>query len=243
MPSSVKQHIQISMQIPPTDPKHVVTLEYLDAKLSAKVKNPVRGILLSNLVGTYNSGDKTLTSTAQILLTADDIGWSPADRILVAAQSNATQNGIYVVTAVGAAGSAQIILTRASDFDESEKITTGVRIPVSEGLNYHDSVWVLDTEGTILLDTTELEFVQDIVTVPAPSSKGYQTKITGNNILTQWDIQHDLDTNALLHSIVNVLTGEEEIFGFSIIDSNNVRINTTVPIPNSKEYDVTIVAL
>jgi hypothetical protein len=69
----------------------------------------------------YDNGSSgvgaTLTSSTQARLVVDGANATTGDRILVKNESTGAHNGIYVVTAQGAAASAQWVLTRATDFD------------------------------------------------------------------------------------------------------------------------------
>jgi hypothetical protein len=129
----------------PTDDAHAATKAYVDAARSGlDVKASVR-----------------VATTAAVLLASglenadvvDGITLATGDRVLVKDQSTATENGIYVVQATGAA-------VRATDADTSAEVTTGMFTFVSEGTVNADSGWVLTTNDTITLGTTALTFVQ-----------------------------------------------------------------------------------
>ena len=51
-------------------------------------------------------------------------------------------------------------MTRASDADASSEVTPGLFVFVEQGTAWADSGWVLTTDGTITLNTTNLTFVQ-----------------------------------------------------------------------------------
>jgi hypothetical protein len=74
------------------------------------------------------------------------------DRVLVKNQDTASENGIYVVQASGAA-------VRATDFDADAEVTPGAFTFVEEGTQA-DSGWVLTTDGAITVGTTGLTFAQ-----------------------------------------------------------------------------------
>lgn len=85
-------------------------------------------------------------------------GSSPAigNRVLVRNQTLGEQNGIYVWNGAGNA------MTRATDFDTSSKVVGGVCVRVNGGNNFADTVWFLNTSGTIVLGTTPLTFIREL---------------------------------------------------------------------------------
>lgn len=113
---------------------------YADSLVSGfHVKAPAKAVATSNI---------TLSGTQ----TVDGVALTAGQRILVAGQTAAETNGIYVV-ASGA-------WTRATDADSSSEVKDGMSVFVEEGTNYGDSTWVLVTNNDITLNTTALSFVQ-----------------------------------------------------------------------------------
>lgn len=108
-----------------------------------EIKGPVRfgttGNISLNGLTVQANGDWTAALTA-------------GDRIMVRAQTDATQNGIYVA-ASGA-------WTRSSDFNSSTTIKTNSYFFVSEGTIMADTGWVMTTDGVITPDVTAIEFTQ-----------------------------------------------------------------------------------
>ncbi len=130
----------------------------LDSKDAVRVKTDSA---LSTYTQTGAGTGATLTADANGALTIDGITLSQGDRVLVDSLGSASDadNGIYVVTETGD-GSNPWILTRATDADTAEKVTSGMYTFVMEGTNYADSGFILTTDGTIVLDTTSLNFTQ-----------------------------------------------------------------------------------
>jgi hypothetical protein len=97
-----------------------------------------------------------VVTTANITLsgtqTIDGVVLVAGDRVLVKDQSTASENGIYVVDS----GS----WSRSSDADSDAEVTSGLFTFVSEGDTHADSGWVLTTNDTIVLGTTNLAFAQ-----------------------------------------------------------------------------------
>jgi hypothetical protein len=105
-----------------------------------------------NQVKVATTNDVVLT-TALTLGTSkiDNVLIASGDRILVKAQSNRVENGIYTVGSNG-------ILSRASDFLNGSSQTPSSIVFVQEGDNFADTGWVLSSDGTILVGTTDVIF-------------------------------------------------------------------------------------
>lgn len=101
---------------------------------------PVRAVAVANV--TISSGLENGDSL-------DGLTLATGDRVLLTAQSDATQNGIYVVVASGAA-------SRSSE--------TGAQLAnhlflVQEGTTYHDTTWSINNDS-ITLGSTSITVVQ-----------------------------------------------------------------------------------
>lgn len=111
-------------------------------------KQAVRVITLTNIVlagGAPNS--------------VDGVNLSTNDRVLVAGQSSAAQNGIYYVTTLGSGSNGT--WTRSIDTDTTGELLAGTIVMVTEGLVYADTQWKLTTNDPIVIGTTPLVFAQN----------------------------------------------------------------------------------
>ena len=126
----------------PVSDQDAVNKRYADALVTGlDVKDSVRVATTANI---------TLSGTQTI----DGITLVAGDRVLVKDQSTASQNGIYDV----AAGA----WSRSDDADNTPggEVTSGMFTFVEEGSANADAGFILQTTGTITLDTTALTFVQ-----------------------------------------------------------------------------------
>ena len=89
----------------------------------------------------------------------DGVNLSANDRILVTGQNTASQNGLYLVAAVGSGSNGT--WTRTSDGNETGEIEAGMIIMVTEGSVYHDTQWKLITDNPITVGSTALTFTQN----------------------------------------------------------------------------------
>ena len=122
----------------------LVTKEYVDAvKVGLDVKDSAR-------VATTGSNIDLSSAPAAI----DGVTLSSGDRVLVKDQSTASANGIY--TYAGSGNS----MTRATDFDADAEVTSGAFVFIEEGTTNGDNGFVLTTDGSITVGTTNLAFAQ-----------------------------------------------------------------------------------
>jgi phage-related tail fiber protein len=85
----------------------------------------------------------------------DGISLSDKDRVLLAGQTNQSQNGIYYWSV--STGK----LTRALDADSIFELSAGNKVYVEDGNTQGKSSWVLVTQGVITPGTTSLVFSKE----------------------------------------------------------------------------------
>lgn len=115
----------------------------------------------------------TASITLSGLQTVDGVALAAGDRVLVKNQTNAVDNGLYVV--------ATSAWKRATDADENSEVTPGLTVTVESGTAQADSVWQLVTDGTIVLGTTALAFqniTNGLAKLASPSFTGTPTAPT-----------------------------------------------------------------
>ena len=151
----------------PTSDLHAATKQYVDG-LAAGINfhQPVVAATAGNLAGTYDNGTSglgaTLTKASNGSIgTIDGATVSVGNRILVRAQTNAAENGVYVITAVGSV-SAPWVITRATDADNnpSGELATGDFVFVTSGSTNGSKGFILSTTGPILIGSTEISYAQ-----------------------------------------------------------------------------------
>ena len=129
----------------PTADAHAATKGYVDAARSGlDVKQSVRAATTTSvlLASGLENGD-----------TIDGVTLATDDRVLVKNQGTASQNGIYVVQATGAA-------VRATDFDGTGEVSGGAFTFVEEGTINADSGFVVSSNGPITVGTDAINWVQ-----------------------------------------------------------------------------------
>ena len=129
----------------------------LDTKPSCRVGTT------ADLSATYNNGTlgvgATLTANINGAISIDDIALSVNDRVLVKDQTDATENGIYVVTTVGD-GSTDFVLTRATPEDQPSELSGGAFVFVEEGTVGENNGYTFTHTGAPTFGTTDLDVAQ-----------------------------------------------------------------------------------
>ena len=136
-----------------------------------------------NIAGTYTDGNfqpdypgvgATLVTSVK---TIGDVVLAEDDRVLLTGQTDAKQNGVYVV---GDVSGDQVTLTRADDLDGHPSIKyNGASFLIAEGKN-KGQVWRVSNTGEITFGTDDITFVQ--VFAPTPLQAGAGIKVTGSTI-------------------------------------------------------------
>lgn len=119
-------------------------------------------------------GNVSLTGTQTI----DTIAVAVGERVLVRAQTNAAQNGIYLV-ATGA-------WSRTSDADSAAELR-GAIVPIESGATYADHRFAMTTDAPITVDTTALTFV-DIGAASPSAYDRVQQSLTCNVCTTNYSL-------------------------------------------------------
>jgi hypothetical protein len=220
----------------PTAPQDIVNVKWVQDYVQGKVKAPVRAASTANIAGTYAPASMTLTYGANGAAVIDSVTLALGDRVLLAGQTDATQNGIYTLTTLGDASTAAV-LTRADDFNNSGEIYPGVRIAVNEGGTYADKDFRLITDGTIVLDSTALTFIID--TAPSGVAK-YAETITGDNTTTTFPITHGLGTSDVTVAIRDLVTGDDVFTDTAVTDNNTITLTFATAPANTKTYRVIV---
>jgi hypothetical protein len=152
----------------------IVNKTYVDALVASGVHfhQPVRVESPTALVAVYNQPNgagngvgATLTNSgANVSLVVDGISVANTNRVLVYTQSNAVQNGVYVVSDIGS-NVTSWVLTRSDDtntygFDSPEALSEGSTFFVQEGDTGAGETYTCNTPGVITFGTSNITFTQ-----------------------------------------------------------------------------------
>jgi hypothetical protein len=158
---------RITGLLDPTQAQDAATKSYVDSVAEGlHIHESVHAIATTSLetitgdTVNYNNGTNgvgaTLTLSTALDLAGGDIDGDTdlavTDRIIIAGQSNAAHNGIYVITST-------TVLTRASDFDTPTEMAGGDFVFVTHGTNYANTGWVM-SEAVNAVGTDPVLFIQ-----------------------------------------------------------------------------------
>jgi hypothetical protein len=161
----------------PTQNTDVANKQYVDTIATSGIDyhDPVRlesPNTVGNLTVTYNQPNgagngvgATLTNAgANVVLTVDGVLANVSDRILIYNQSNAVQNGVYVVSNTGSS-TYQWIMTRSTDADtyganSAQDLSGGSVFFVTNGNTGAGESYVCNNNGVITFGTTPITFAQ-----------------------------------------------------------------------------------
>ena len=205
---------------------------------SVRVESPDSA---GNLNATYDNGTDgvgaTLTNAGtQAALVIDGVTLNTSDRVLIYAQTDATQNGVYTVTDTGSV-STNWILTRATDADSYEPTTAdgldgGSYFYVQEGDTGAGEAYVCNNTGTITFGTTDITFVQFSSALVYTAGSGIN--INGSRVISVSGVPTDADLTVLSATMATSInntntnvTALSATFATSINNSNtNITTNT-----------------
>jgi len=192
---------------------------------------------------TYDNGTSgvgaTLTADANGAL-ADIDGQTLVqyDRLLVKNQATGLQNGIYEVSVVGDAGTA-FVLTRVTDYDESDEVMAGDLVVIDIGTDNADKVFILTSNDDLTVGTDALVFAS-LGTNLIEAGDGLSYDGTELNVNAGNGIKIDTD---------NVAVEPNDFAGSGVVDdgSDNLAIDwfvpgTDTPASVDKAVDVTDLA-
>ena len=144
----------------PSSAQDAATKAYVDSVANGlDVKASVKLASTANVAGTYNNGNGTITAGSNGAISIDGVTPSANDRVLLKNQTDATENGLYLVTTVGD-GSTAYVLTRTPDADAAAEITGGAFVFVEQGTANADNGYVFTHNGTPTLGTTDITVEQ-----------------------------------------------------------------------------------
>ena len=191
---------------------------------------------------TYSNGTSgvgaTLTASANARLVMDGANATTGDRVLVKNQADATQNGIYVVTAQGSV-SAAYVLTRASDHDNlNDEVIRGDAVYVANGATNANQGFIISSEGTgasdkHVLGTDDMNWSQFTGTANITAGTGItktgNTLSIGQSVATNASVTFSAVTAALTGnaSTATILETARNIAGQSFNGSANISIAPT----------------
>jgi len=138
----------------PTSPTDAANKEYVDDVAQGLHALPAaEAATTTDLNATFNSGANTLTGNSNGAIVIDTVTLSVGDNLLVKDQTNAWENGSYVVTQTGD-GTSPFILTRCDFCDETSEVPGAFEF-VTAGSTYGNTGWVATVPDGFTLNATD----------------------------------------------------------------------------------------
>jgi hypothetical protein len=198
LPNDITVAGNITINGTPTQSTHAVTKGYVDSVAEGLNVHPASKAATTTNIDLTTGG----------LLIIDGYQTIAGDRILVKSQTNAAQNGIYVV-ASGA-------WTRAADFDAPAEIVPGDFTFVENGSTYADTGWV-QTNTVTTVGTDPIAFTQ--FSGAGTYLAGNGLTLTGGTFSIDTTITADLSTT---QTLTNKTLTSPTISGLYLSDNNIV---------------------
>ena len=177
--------IRLANVATPTAGTDAVNKSYVDAAIvGLSVKQPVRVVALVNLAA--------LATALAVGAAVDGVTLAAGDRVLVAGQTTASENGIYVVAATGAPARAADLATGSSG--------SGAYVFVDQGTDSKDRSYVCTTDrGSDTVGSSALAFVQ--FSARATAMAGHGLVVGAGDEL---DVNTDNSTLAVIADVVQI---------------------------------------
>lgn len=180
--------------------------------------------------GTRGNGARLVNAGALAALSLDSVAVAENDRVLIHAQTNGNENGIYVVIEPGSSAVAWI-LERAPDFHSIEQIKAGWFCPIEAGTTNAGDMFVVVEPVPGVLGVDDLNFTAaavsglgtmstqdaDAVAITGGTISGITELTVANNGL------HILDTNASHDLIITPATNLTADRVFSLATGDAAR--------------------
>jgi len=94
--------------------------------------------------------------------TYDGISLTGSDTVLVAGNTDATENGLYTIQTLGTGANGTWV--RHSDMDTSAEVNATVLVGITEGTRFGNTVWLLDSMGGLTVGSSNINFVEQKTT-------------------------------------------------------------------------------
>jgi hypothetical protein len=187
----------VTLNANPTTALEAATKQYADSIAAGLTFTPpAYVVIVTNLDATYDNGSSgvgaTLTNAgSQAAFVGDGVTVPLDSYVLVAAQTDAYENGIYELTTAGS-GSANWVLTRATFYDTTAQIIPGTFTLITNGDTYANTAWIqtatVSTIGTDYIVFAEFNPASNAVvsvtaSSPLASSGGTTPNITLNSVV------------------------------------------------------------
>lgn len=238
LPNDITIAGNVTINGTPSNGSHAVTKSYVDnITAGLNFHAAVHAATTANLTATYANGTNgylaTLTGTGT-LPTIDGETILQDERVLVKAQTDSKQNGIYTLTTV----SPNWVLTRAADADNNPagEIATGDFTFVQTGTANGGYGYIMSTAGTITIGTSSINYTQFNAGQSVVAGNGLQETTPGTlsintGVTVDLSTSQTLSNKTLTSPIVTglVLNDASIVFEGTTADAFETTLTVTDP--------------
>ena len=215
LPDNVTLGGNLTINGTPSNSTHAATKGYVDSV--------AEGLHVHAAADAATTGNIDLSTDLENGDVLDGVTLATGNRVLVKNQTNAAQNGIYVVQASGAA-------VRATDFDAPAEVDGGDFIFVTGGTVNDNTGWVQTSTGVVTIGTDPIVFTQ--FSGAGTYLAGNGLTLTGNTFSINTGTTVDLST---AQTLSNKTLAAPSVSGLYLSDSGFVVEGTA----NDHETTVT----
>jgi hypothetical protein len=158
----------------------------------------------------------------------DGVAMSASDRVLLRAQSNGAENGIYIYNGPSSA------MTRSDDANTSAEVQ-GMAVRVNEGPSAQDTTWIMVTDN-ITLGTTALSFTQ--LGSAAPSATETTSGIA--EIATQVEADAGVDDQRFITPLKLANWSKRALSSGLTIGDGSATSYAITHSWNNRDYNITV---
>lgn len=202
LPNDVTITGNLTLSTEGTQASHAVTKSYVDSA--------VEGLHIHASVVAATTTNVDLATALENGDVLDGVTLATGNRVLVKNQTNAAQNGIYVVQASGAA-------VRATDFDSPTEVDGGDFVFVTGGTVNDNTGWVQVATGVTVIGTDPIQFTQ--FSGAGTYLAGNGLTLTGNTFAIDTGTTVDLSTT---QTLTNKTLTSPKVSGLYLSDNNIV---------------------
>jgi hypothetical protein len=207
LPNDVTLAGNLTINGTPSAGSHAVTKQYVD--------DIAQGLHIHEACVAATTGNVNIATDLENGDVVDGVTLATGNRVLVKSQTNAAQNGIYVVQASGAA-------LRAADFNEPQEVDGGDFIFITGGTLYDNTGWVQTSTGVVTIGTDPILFTQ--FSGAGTYLAGNGLSLTGNTFAIDTATTVDVST---AQTLTNKTLTSPTVSGLYLSDNNIVIEGTT----------------
>lgn len=166
---------------------------------------PCRVAASSNVSGTYSNGQQGVGASllgAASTLTIDGVALENGDRVILSAQTNAYENGIYVLSGIGSVW----LLTRSDDFQSAQQMQPGFYASVAAGSVNAGALFAVVEPQVSIVGTDDITFSNSSTTPSSVTLANNGLKILDTNASHTLQITPGSDLTA--NRIFTLVTGD-----------------------------------